>query len=83
MLQLSKVIKSRTKWRKKATSRGNRIREFKKSQKRHLEKIATLKKQNKELMKTDIAKRIEKLERENDALKQKNEALKKTITNEK
>jgi len=81
MLQPSKLTKSRTEWREKAGSRGARIREFKKSQKRHLEKIAALKKQNKELMETDIAKKIEKLERQNSELKEENEAIKKRITN--
>ena len=43
MLQYSKLVNSRDEWRKKATERGIEIREFRKIQKRHREKIAELK----------------------------------------
>ena len=45
MLQMSKIANSRNAWRKKATERADEIREFRKTQKRHLEKIAELKRQ--------------------------------------
>lgn len=52
MLQLSKILHGRDEWKKKALERGNEIREFRKTQKRHLEKIAQLKLHNRELQKT-------------------------------
>ncbi|MDM8561067.1 hypothetical protein [Candidatus Parabeggiatoa sp. HSG14] len=42
MLQNSKIIKSRNDWRRKAVQRAEKIREYKKSQKRQQEKIAKL-----------------------------------------
>lgn len=51
MLQQSKIVQSRNDWKTKATQRGYKIREFRKTQTRHLEKIAALKLQNKELEK--------------------------------
>jgi len=51
MLQLSKILHGRDEWKKKAIERGNDIREFRKTQKRHLEKIAQLKLQNREMQK--------------------------------
>ena len=52
MLQLSKILHGRDEWKKKAIERGDEIREFKKTQKRHLEKIAQLKLYNREMQKT-------------------------------
>lgn len=52
MLQLSKILHGRDEWKKKAIERGDDIREFKKTQKRHLEKIAQLKLHNREIKKT-------------------------------
>ena len=52
MLQLSKILHGRDEWKKKAIVRGDEIREFKKNQKRHLEKIAQLKLHNREMQKT-------------------------------
>ena len=52
MLQLSKILHGRDEWKKKAIERGNEIREFRKNQKRHLEKIAQLKLHNREMQKT-------------------------------
>ena len=51
MLQLSKILHGRDEWKKKAIERGNEIREFRKNQKRHLEKIAQLKLHNREMQK--------------------------------
>jgi len=52
MLQYSKLVNSRNEWRKKATERGTEIREFRKIQKRHREKIAELKQCNNNLQQT-------------------------------
>ena len=49
MPQMSKILHSRDEWKKKATERADEIREFRKTQNRHLEKIAELKRQNLEL----------------------------------
>jgi uncharacterized coiled-coil DUF342 family protein len=49
MLQMSKIVHSRDKWRKKAVERAAEIREFRKTQKCHLEKIAELKRQTYQL----------------------------------
>lgn len=49
MPQSSKILNSRDKWRNKATERATEIREFRKTQKRHLEKIAELKRDNHQL----------------------------------
>jgi len=46
MLQMSKLLNSRDEWRNKATERAAELREFRKTQKRHLEKIAELKRNN-------------------------------------
>jgi len=46
MLQNSKIIQSRNDWRRKAVKRAEKIREYKKSQKRHLLKIEKLQEQN-------------------------------------
>ena len=43
MLQYSKLLNSRNEWRKKATERSIEVREFRKIQKRHREKIVELK----------------------------------------
>ena len=43
MLQISKILHSRDEWKNKAIERSAEIREFRKTQKRHLEKIAALK----------------------------------------
>jgi uncharacterized protein YlxW (UPF0749 family) len=45
MLQNSKIIQSRNDWRRKAVQRAEKIREYRKSQKRHQEKIAKLQEQ--------------------------------------
>lgn len=49
MLQMSKILRSRNEWKDKAIQRANELREQKKTQKRHLSKIAELKAQIKEL----------------------------------
>jgi len=46
MLQMSKLLNSRDEWKNKATERAAELREFRKTQKRHLEKIAELKRNN-------------------------------------
>jgi len=43
---MSKILNGRDKWKNKATERAAEIREFRKTQKRHLEKIAELKQHN-------------------------------------
>jgi hypothetical protein len=43
MLQLSKIIRSRDDWKRKAVQRANEIRELRKTKKRYQEKIAELK----------------------------------------
>lgn len=43
---MSKLLNSRDEWRNKATERAAELREFRKTQKRHLEKIAELKRNN-------------------------------------
>jgi len=45
MPQTSKVLKSRDEWRIKAVERATELRESRKTQRRHLEKIAELKRQ--------------------------------------
>lgn len=45
MPQISKIIHSRNDWKSKAVRRANEIRDYRKSQKRHQEKIAELKAQ--------------------------------------
>lgn len=49
MPQMSKILKSRDEWKNKATERAAELREFRKTQKRHLEKIAELKCHNYQL----------------------------------
>jgi hypothetical protein len=49
MPQLSKLIRSRDEWRKKAVIRATEIRERRKTENRNKEKIAELKKQMDEL----------------------------------
>jgi hypothetical protein len=49
MLQPSKILQSREEWRNKAVQRADEIREFRKTEKRHLEKITHLKLQNRQL----------------------------------
>ena len=51
MLQRSKILYGRDEWKKKAIERGDDIREFRKNQKRHLEKIAQLKLRIREMQK--------------------------------
>ena len=46
---MSKILKSRDEWKNKAVERATEIREFRKTQKRHLEKIAELKRQHSQL----------------------------------
>ena len=43
MLQISKVLKGRDDWKNKAVERATKLREFRKTEKRHLKKIAELK----------------------------------------
>ncbi len=57
MLQVSKILKSREDWKNKAIQRGYEIREFRKSQKRHLETIVELKQANRELIQADDKKK--------------------------
>ena len=45
MPQISKVLKSRDNWQNKAVERATELREYRKADKRHLEKIADLKRQ--------------------------------------
>ena len=45
MPQISKVLKSRDEWKNKAVERATELRESRKTEKRHLEKIAELKRQ--------------------------------------
>ena len=45
MLQKSKIIASRNDWKRKAVQRANEIREYRKSQKHHKEKITKLQEQ--------------------------------------
>ena len=52
MLQLSKILHGRDEWKKKAIERGDELRELRKNQKRHLEKIAQLKLHNRKMKKT-------------------------------
>ena len=52
MLQISKVVRSRDEWKEKATQRGDKLREFRKTQKRHQEQIAALKLRNREIERT-------------------------------
>jgi len=49
MLQMSKIMHSRDDWKKKAVERATEIREFRKTQKRHQEKIVELKRLNHQL----------------------------------
>jgi len=49
MLQTSKILHSRDEWKNKAIERSAEIREYRKTQKRHLEKIAELKLYNREM----------------------------------
>ena len=49
MLQTSKILHSRDEWKNKAIEHSAEIREFRKTQKRHLEKIAELKLYNREM----------------------------------
>lgn len=46
MPQISKILNSRDEWKNKAIERAAELRELRKSQQRHLEKIAYLKRQN-------------------------------------
>jgi len=45
MPQTSKVLKSRDEWKSKAVERATELRESRKTEKRHLKKIAELKRQ--------------------------------------
>ncbi len=45
MLQPSKVLRRREEWKSKAVERATDLREFRKTEKRHLKKIAELKRQ--------------------------------------
>jgi len=57
MPQASKILQARQEWRKKAIQRGYQIREFRKSEKRHLARIVELKQQNRELMQASADKK--------------------------
>ncbi len=48
-MQVSKIIRSREEWREKATQRANEIRELRKNQRRHQEKVSELKEKISEL----------------------------------
>jgi uncharacterized coiled-coil DUF342 family protein len=62
MLQTSKLYQARNDWREKAIERGDEIREYRKTTKRHKEKISELKEDIKrlkqELGEEDIKKNI-------------------------
>ena len=49
MVQLSKIIHSRNNWKRTTIECRYEIREFKKTKQRHLNKIAELKEENREL----------------------------------
>jgi len=53
MPQISKILNSRDEWKNKAIERAAELRELRKSQQRHLEKIADLKRQNCQLERND------------------------------
>jgi len=57
MPQASKILQARQEWREKAIQRGYQIREFRKSQRRHLARIADLKRQNRELIQANADKK--------------------------
>ena len=57
MTQMSKILLSRDEWKCKATRRGYENREYRKSQNRHLEKIAELKAQLDAVVQTDELKK--------------------------
>lgn len=57
MPQASKMLQARQEWRKKAIQRGYQIREYRKSQRRHLLRIADLKRQNRELIQAKADKK--------------------------
>ena len=46
MAQLSKIIHSRDEWKRKTLQCNYQLREYRKTQKRHLQKIAELKQEN-------------------------------------
>ena len=56
MLQLSKILHTRSEWKRKAIERAAEIREFRKDKRRHQQKIAQLKAQIKELTQSSIKK---------------------------
>lgn len=49
MLQMSKLIRAREAWRKKAVQRAEQVRELKKAKRRYQDRIAELKRQIDEL----------------------------------
>jgi uncharacterized coiled-coil DUF342 family protein len=49
MLQTSKLYQARNDWRKKAIERADEIREYRKTTKRHKEKISELKEELKKI----------------------------------
>ncbi len=49
MVQLSKILQSRDNWKRTTIECRYEIREFKKTRQRHLNKIAALKQENREL----------------------------------
>lgn len=57
MLQMSKILSSREEWKLKAMQRANELREQRKTQKRHLRKIAELKAQLKALEPNAVKKK--------------------------
>jgi hypothetical protein len=57
MPQLSKLIRSREDWKTKAVSRAGEIRDYRKTERRHLGKIAELKRQVEELKQADEDKK--------------------------
>lgn len=49
---MSKIVRSRDEWKEKATQRGDKLREFRKTQNRHQEQIVALKLRNREIERT-------------------------------
>jgi uncharacterized coiled-coil DUF342 family protein len=61
MLQMSKLVQSRNAWRNKANKRADEIREYRKTNNRHRDAIASLKLQVKELELEIEAERTKKM----------------------
>ena len=63
MLQMSKLLRSREEWKNKAVRRAEENREFRKSKKRHQERIGKLKTQLAELEQVIQAKKTTQTDR--------------------